>query len=125
MGWTLLSAAFDVEVGVIETQNQIKPKSGGQECPPYTRRSHTQCPEGTTVTRDYDGKVRYYTTKSMNGGTTFKCSLCEHSVTTLNFNSTVGNRRTQAATAMNQHAAASHMPFLPPGTPKIGGRRAL
>ena len=82
-------------------------------------------PARNAALRDYDKNVRYYTTKSMNGGTTFKCSLCEHSVTTLNFNSTVGNRRTQAATAMNQHAAASHLPFLPPAAPKIGGRGAL
>lgn len=69
--------------------------------------------------------MRYYTTKSMNGGTTFKCSLCEHTVTTLNFNSVIGNRRTQAATAMNQHAAELHLPShtLPPI--KMGGRGAL
>jgi len=45
----------------------------------------------------------------MNGCTTFKCIFCEHSVTTLDFNSAVGNRRTQAAKAINQHAAASHL----------------
>ena len=82
-------------------------------------------PGGIAAGRDYDGKVRYYTTKSMNGGTTFKCSLCEHTVTTLNFNSTIGNRRTQAATAMNQHAAASHLPSHTAGTAKMGGRGAL
>ena len=41
--------------------------------------------------------VRHYTTKPRNGGTTFKCIFCEHSVTTLDFNSTDGNRRTRAA----------------------------
>jgi hypothetical protein len=60
--------------------------------------------------QDYNQDVRYYTTKSLNGGTTFKCSFCEHSVTTLDFDSTKGNRRTQAATVINQHAALSHVP---------------
>ena len=84
-----------------------------------------QCPEGITAGKDYDRKVRYYTTKSMNGGTTFKCSLCEHTVTTLSFNSVIGNRRTQAATAMNQHAAALHLPSQLPTPTKMGGRGAL
>jgi hypothetical protein len=53
--------------------------------------------------------MRYYTIKPMNGVTTFKCTFCEHSVTTLDFNSTHGNRRTQAAAAINQHAALSHL----------------
>jgi hypothetical protein len=53
--------------------------------------------------------VRYYTIKPINGVTTFKCTFCEHSVTTLDFNSTQGNRRTQAAAAINQHAAQSHL----------------
>jgi hypothetical protein len=52
--------------------------------------------------------MRYYTTKSMNGGTTFKCTFCEHRVTTLDFKSMNGNRRTQAAAAMNQHAGLLH-----------------
>lgn len=45
----------------------------------------------------------------MNGGTTFKCTFCEHSVTTLDFNSTDGNRRTQAASVINQHATLLHV----------------
>jgi len=45
----------------------------------------------------------------MNGGTTFKCTFCEQSVTTLDFNSTNGNRRTQAAAVINQHAALLHL----------------
>jgi hypothetical protein len=53
--------------------------------------------------------MRYYTTKPMNGGTTFKCIYCEDSVTTLDFNSTNGNRRTQAAGAINQHVALLHL----------------
>jgi len=59
--------------------------------------------------QDYNKGVRYYTTKSLNGGTTFKCTYCEHSVTTLDFDSTKGNRRTQAATAINEHAALLHV----------------
>ena len=35
--------------------------------------------------------------------------FCEHSVTTLDFDSTKGNRRTQAATAINEHAALLHL----------------
>jgi hypothetical protein len=84
-----------------------------------------QCPEAIAAGKDYDKDVRYYTTKSMNGGTTFKCALCEHAVTTLNFNSGLGNRRTQAATAMNQHAAASHFSSHIAAPVKMGGRGAL
>jgi hypothetical protein len=72
---------------------------------------------------DYNEDVRYYTTKSLNGGTTFKCSFCEHSVTTLDFDSTRGNRRTQAATVINQHAALSHLPVAT--SAKMGSRGAL
>jgi hypothetical protein len=61
----------------------------------------------------------------MNGGITFKCSLCEHTVTTLNFNSVIGNRRTQAATAMNQHAATLHFSHQVPARSKSGGHGAL
>ena len=67
--------------------------------------------------------MRYYTTKSMNGGTTFKCTFCELSVTTLDFNSTNGNRRTQAAAVINQHAASLHL--RTPVLSKLGGRGAL
>jgi hypothetical protein len=52
--------------------------------------------------------VRYYTTKPMNGGTTFKCTFCDHRVTTLDFQIANGNRRTQAAAEINQHVALSH-----------------
>ena len=64
--------------------------------------------------QDYNEDVRYYTTKSLNGGTTFKCTYCEHSVTTLDFDSTKGNRRTQAATAINEHAALLHVRAVGP-----------
>jgi hypothetical protein len=59
----------------------------------------------------------------MNGGTTFKCAFCEHTVTTLDFDVANGNRRTQAATTLNQHAALAHLPKAIPT--KLGSRGAL
>jgi hypothetical protein len=73
--------------------------------------------------KDYNEDVRYYTTKPINGGTTFKCTFCEHSVNTLDFDSVNGNRRTQAATLINQHAASLHLRTLVPT--KLGSRGAL
>ncbi|MGP0019638.1 MAG: hypothetical protein ACLPHP_13785 [Candidatus Sulfotelmatobacter sp.] len=52
--------------------------------------------------------VRHYTIKAMSGFSVFKCPLCKHSVTTRDFSSMNGNCRTQAARAMNEHAAAGH-----------------
>jgi hypothetical protein len=52
--------------------------------------------------------VRHYTIKTMHSVTTFACPHCKHSVTTLQFSSDHGSRRTQAARAMNEHAAAVH-----------------
>jgi hypothetical protein len=80
-------------------------------------------PEARTGGKDYNREVRYYTTKPMNGGTTFKCTFCEHTVTTLDFNSTNGNRRTQAAAVINEHAALLHLRASTPA--KLGGRGAL
>ena len=58
--------------------------------------------------------MRHYTIKMMHGLTTFICLRCKHSVTTLQFSSANGSRRTQAARAMNEHAAAPHVrPILP------------
>jgi hypothetical protein len=57
--------------------------------------------------------VRCYTTKAMKGRTLFKCTRCEHSVTTRQFQSTNGNLRTQAAMALNQHVAVAHCPPTP------------
>jgi hypothetical protein len=59
----------------------------------------------------------------MNGGTTFKCAFCEHSVTTLDFNNANGNRRTQAAAEINHHAASLHLRASMPT--KLGARGAL
>jgi hypothetical protein len=65
-------------------------------------------PEAAPVIKGYNDEVRFYTTKTVNGGTTFTCVFCDYSVTTLDFDHTQGNRRTQAASAMNQHATELH-----------------
>lgn len=67
--------------------------------------------------------MRYYTTKPLNGGTTFTCTFCQHSVSTLDFSDTNGNRRTQAAAALNKHAASLHVRAWVPI--KMGSRGAL
>jgi hypothetical protein len=69
-------------------------------------------------------EVRYYTTKSLRDGIiTFKCIFCEHCVTTQDFDSIKGNRRTQAAAVMNRHAMDLHLPLRqnPPATSGRGG----
>jgi hypothetical protein len=67
--------------------------------------------------------VRYYTTKPVNDGITFKCIYCEHSVATLDFDHAKGNRRTQAAAAINQHARELHASKLRLAVPiKSAGR---
>jgi hypothetical protein len=58
--------------------------------------------------------MRYYTTEPLNGGTAFKCCFCRYIVNTVDFNNTSGNRRTQAATMINQHATALHFSSLRP-----------
>jgi hypothetical protein len=58
--------------------------------------------------------MRYYTIKTANDRTTFKCSACSHSVATADFDILNGHPRTQAAKAMNEHAAAAH-PSQPHG----------
>lgn len=57
---------------------------------------------------DYNQAVRNYTTKRVPGGMQFTCSRCQHNVTTLDFDVRDGNLRTQAATALNQHATKVH-----------------
>jgi len=57
--------------------------------------------------------ARNYTTKRIEGGIAFKCEQCEYRVTTLDFQSKDGNTRTQAATAVNEHAVSvHHQPML-------------
>jgi hypothetical protein len=59
--------------------------------------------------------VTYQINKPKSGGTIFTCAFCPHTVNTLDFDSENGNRRTQAATVINQHVALLHsrMPFSP------------
>jgi hypothetical protein len=63
----------------------------------------------------------------MNDGTTLECTFCEHTVNTLQFDSaSEASRRTQAAAAMNQHAAKWHSSRLRNSLPtKSGSRGAL
>jgi hypothetical protein len=57
--------------------------------------------------------ARRFTTKPIKGDIAFKCVQCEYSVTTLDFRSKDGNTRTQAATAINEHAVSvHHQPML-------------
>ena len=58
---------------------------------------------GTTIK-----PVRHYTIKRIAGGMQFTCVRCKHSVTTAEFDARNGNLRTQAAGALNQHAAQVH-----------------
>jgi len=68
--------------------------------------------ESIVPQEDYNRDVRYYTTKPLNGGITFQCTVCEFTVHTLDFDHTKGNRRTQAAAAVNQHVRELHPPRL-------------
>jgi hypothetical protein len=52
--------------------------------------------------------VKPYRTERINGGVKFTCTHCEYSVSTLDFDPKAGNLRTQAATAINQHATQAH-----------------
>jgi hypothetical protein len=67
--------------------------------------------------------VRYYTTSRIEGGMQFKCARCEYSVSTLDFDARDGNLRTQAATAINRHAAEVH--HLPPTYASLGPQRRI
>jgi len=58
----------------------------------------------------------------MNGFTAFKCTFCEHRVTTLDFSSTNGNRRTQAAAVI---ISTLLIAFADAKAIKLGGRGAL
>jgi hypothetical protein len=52
--------------------------------------------------------VKTYRIERIKGGMKFNCAHCAHSVSTLEFDSRTGNLRTQAATAINDHAAKVH-----------------
>ncbi len=52
--------------------------------------------------------VKHYTIERIKGGMRFTCTRCEHSVSTQQYDARDGNLRTQAATAINQHATKEH-----------------
>jgi len=52
--------------------------------------------------------VKAYRIERIKGGMKFTCTRCAHSVSTLDFDAKGGNLRTQAATAINDHAAKAH-----------------
>lgn len=56
----------------------------------------------------YNKAVRNYTTQRIKGGLQFTCVLCPHSIRTTDLDLRDGNLRTQAATALNQHATQVH-----------------
>ena len=61
------------------------------------------------ASKDYTRIVkRHYTITRVKGGMKFTCTRCAHHVSTLDFNLRDGNLRTQAATALNQHASKAH-----------------
>ena len=52
--------------------------------------------------------MRLYRTERIKNGVKFTCTRCDYSVSTLSFDPSAGNLRTQAATAINQHATQLH-----------------
>ncbi len=52
--------------------------------------------------------MKAYRIERIKNGMKFTCTHCTHSVTTLDFDAKAGNLRTQAATAINDHAAQAH-----------------
>jgi hypothetical protein len=52
--------------------------------------------------------VKAYRIERIKNGMRFVCTHCPHSVSTLDFDSKAGNLRTQAASAMNEHATKAH-----------------
>jgi len=52
--------------------------------------------------------VKAYRIERIKSGMRFTCTQCAHSVSTLEFDAKSGNLRTQAATAINEHAAKAH-----------------
>jgi hypothetical protein len=52
--------------------------------------------------------VKAYRIQRIKSGMKFTCTQCAHSVTTLDFDAKGGNLRTQAATAINDHARKAH-----------------
>ena len=58
--------------------------------------------------KDTIQSVKAYRIERIKGGMKFNCTRCTHSVSTLDFDAKAGNLRTQAATAINDHASKSH-----------------
>ncbi|HMD17290.1 MAG TPA: hypothetical protein VKH18_11535 [Terriglobales bacterium] len=52
--------------------------------------------------------VKAYRIERIKSGMKFTCTRCAHSVSTLDFDAKAGNLRTQAATAINDHATKAH-----------------
>ncbi len=52
--------------------------------------------------------MKAYRLERIKGGMKFVCTRCTHSVSTLDFDAKAGNLRTQAATAINDHATKTH-----------------
>ena len=65
-------------------------------------------PFGFRARKDTIQSVKSYRIERIKGGMKFNCTRCTHSVSTLDFDAKAGNLRTQAATAINDHAAKSH-----------------
>jgi len=51
---------------------------------------------------------RKYTIQMIRGGVRYCCDICDHTVTTMEFDPEKGNLRTQAAGAMNRHVKQEH-----------------
>jgi hypothetical protein len=109
----------------------VKAHRGGTCAPEYVERIDLTPIQMTTNRKlallmgrfTAEDAVKSIQTNPHNGRVTFKCIVCEQTVTTLNFNCTSGNRRTQAAAAINRHAAVLHLPR--PASLHLAGRRAL
>jgi len=63
---------------------------------------------GFCAQKDTIHSVKAYRIERIKGGMKFNCTRCTHSVSTLDFDAKAGNLRTQAATAINDHASKSH-----------------
>ncbi len=66
--------------------------------------------------------MKSYTIERVKGGLKFTCTRCKHHVSTLDFNLSGGNLRTQAASTINQHASTVHNEPLIVSAPDIQQR---
>jgi hypothetical protein len=62
----------------------------------------------TPLPNDTIHLVKTYRIERIKNGMKFTCMHCAHSVSTLDFDAKAGNLRTQAATAINDHASKAH-----------------